>query len=95
MEVGESFKSEKLQEYRFNVWKQKVDLVLALLGLDDFTFDPQAPQDPNELKNGKRMMPKSNAAIGFSLRYEHLQPVHGAKRAFDIWTEVMNLFNQR
>lgn len=92
MEAGGSFKMEKLQKSNFHVLKQKVDVVLAFRGLDDRISDPQAPLGPNELNEWKKNNAKAKAVIPFTLRDEHFEHVRNTESALDMWTEVMNLF---
>ena len=98
MEVqgGGSVSIEKLTDYNFCVWKQKIQLLLALKDVSEYVTDREHPGVPesDEHKQWLRNENKAKAIIGLSLSDEHLEHVRDCETAMDMWETIPNVFER-
>ena len=92
-ESSTSVKIEKLNDNNFHIWKQKIQLHLALRDLDQY-IDSNPPTEEKELEIWNRGDRKARAIIGLSLSDEHLNHVRDVTSAKDMWTAIRNLFER-
>ena len=88
-----SVKIEKLNDTNFHIWKQKIQLQLALRDLDQY-IDSTPPTEEKELATWTRGDRKAKAIIGLSLSDEHLNHVRDVSSAKEMWTAIRNLFER-
>lgn len=87
-------KIEKLGEDNFHVWKQKVELLLALKDLDDH-LESTRPTDDDELSAWKKKDAKARAVIGLSISDEHLDHVRDTENAAEMWKAICDVFQRK
>ena len=91
-----SVKIEKLTDSNFYVWKQRIQLLLALRDVDQHITD-DAPADSETEEYRKRWLRgdnKAKAIIGLSLSDEHLEHVRDVDTARDMWQAILNVFER-
>eukprot|EP00737_Agarophyton_chilense_P003002 gb/GEZJ01003471.1/.p1 GENE.gb/GEZJ01003471.1/~~gb/GEZJ01003471.1/.p1 ORF type:complete len:730 (-),score=111.20 gb/GEZJ01003471.1/:63-2252(-) len=94
MDSFSGVKIEKLVEDNFHVWKQKIELLLALKDLDGH-LDSVRPTDEDELSTWKKKDAKARAIIGLTLSDEHLDHVRDADNAADMWKAICDVFQRK
>lgn len=70
MDIG-SKKVDKFNNSNFLAWKQKIQLVLSLRELDDYTQDDPPVEDAEVYREWCKCDRKEMAIIGLSLSDEH------------------------
>lgn len=88
MDCFSGIKIEKLCGDSFHVWKQKVELVLALKNLDDH-LDIAKPIDEDKISKLKKHDVNDRAIIGFTLSKEHLDNMRDIDPAGDMWKAIL------
>lgn len=91
-----SLRVEKLNDTNFYVWKQKIQLLLALKEVDhhiEETIDMNE-RDDDKHKQWIRGDNKAKAIIGLSLSNEHLEHVRDCQTAKDMWESILNVFER-
>ena len=93
---GGSVRIEKLTDTNFYIWKQKIQLLLALKDVDHHVFETEPPGLPesDERKTWLRGDNKAKAIIGLSLSDEHLEHVHDSETAKQMWEGILNVFER-
>ena len=94
MDSFSDIKIEKLGEDNFHVWKQKVELLLALKDLDDHLTSTR-PTDEDELSKWKKQDAKARAIIGLTVSDEHLDHVRDTDSAADMWNAICDVFQRK
>ena len=94
MESFSGVKIEKLGEDNFHVWKQKVELLLALKDLDEH-LESTRPTDGEELSAWKKKDAKARAVIGLTLSDEHLDHVRDTDSASEMWKAICDVFQRK
>ena len=93
---GGSIRIDKLTDSNFYVWKQKIQLLLALRDVDQYIIEGRVPSDenPDERRKWIRGDSKAKALIGLSLSDEHLEHVRDAETAREMWESILNVFER-
>ena len=93
---GGSVRIEKLTDSNFYVWKQKIQLLLALKDVSEHVTEREHPGVPesDEHKQWLRSDNKAKAIIGLSLSDEHLEHVRDCESAMDMWETILNVFER-
>ena len=93
---GGSVRIDKLTDANFYVWKQKIQLLLALRDVDQYIIEGRVPSDehPEERRKWVRGDRKAKALIGLSLSDEHLEHVRDAESAREMWESILNVFER-
>lgn len=93
---GGSVRIEKLTDTNFYVWKQKIQLLLALRDVEQYITEDVLPDDASasDRKTWLRGDNKARAIIGLSLSDEHLEHVRDATTAKDMWESILNVFER-
>ncbi|CDF34864.1 unnamed protein product [Chondrus crispus] len=93
---GGSIRIDKLTDSNFYVWKQKIQLLLALRDVDQYIVEGRVPSEERaeERKKWIRGDSKAKALIGLSLSDEHLEYVRDVDTAHDMWEAIVNVFER-
>ncbi|CDF37816.1 unnamed protein product [Chondrus crispus] len=93
---GGSIKIDKLTDSNFYVWKQKIQLLLALRDVDQYIVEGRVPSEERaeERKKWIRGDSKAKALIGLSLSDEHLEHVRDVDTAHEMWEAIVNVFER-
>ena len=94
MDSFSSIRIEKLGEDNFHVWKQKVELLLALKDLDDH-LDSAKSTDEDKLCTWKKSDAKARAVIGLTLSDDHLEHVRDTESAAEMWKAICDVFQRK
>ncbi|CDF37707.1 unnamed protein product [Chondrus crispus] len=88
-----SVRIEKLTASNFYIWKQKIQLLLALRDVDQYVFD-DIPENATSDDRRKwiRGDAKAKAVIGLTLSDDYLQHVRGCSSAKETWEAILNVF---
>lgn len=91
---GSLVKIDKLTDTNFYVWKQKIQLLLALRDLDEY-IDCDTPAETSEnYKSWLRADSKARAIISLSLSDDHLEHVRDCTTAKQTWLAILNVFER-
>ena len=94
MDLNESStKIDKLTYDNYYVWKQKIELVLALKDLDDH-IGSERPEDEALLKQWLKKDRKVRAIICLTLSDELLESVRHVNSATESWSVIQNIFER-
>ena len=87
---------EKLTDSNFYIWKQKIQLLLALRDVDQYISDDVVPDSTSadERRKWIRGDAKAKAIIGLSLSDDHLQHVRGLSSAKETWDAILSVFER-
>ena len=90
-----SVRIEKLTASNFYIWKQKIQLLLALRDVDQYVFD-DVPENAtsDERRKWIRGDAKAKAVIGLTLSDDYLQHVRGCSSAKETWDAILNVFER-
>lgn len=93
---GGSIRIDKLTDSNFYVWKQKIQLLLALRDVDQYIVEGRVPSEERaeERKKWIRGDSKAKALIGLSLSDEHLEHVRDVDTAHEMWEAIVNVFER-
>ena len=93
---GGPVRIEKLNDSNFYVWKQKIQLLLALRDVDQYITDTECPEEDqsDDHKKWIRGDNKARTLIGLSLSDEHLEHVREATTAKEMWDAILNVFER-
>ena len=86
---------DKLTASNVYVWKQKIQLLLALRDVDQYVFD-EIPENAtsDERRKWIRGDAKAMAVIGLTLSDDYLQHVRGCSSAKETWEAILNVFKR-
>ena len=78
------------------MWKQKIQLLLALRDVDEYIVEGRVPSEERaeERKKWIRGDSKAKALIGLSLSDEHLEHVRDVDTAHEMWDAIVNVFER-
>ena len=93
---GASLRIEKLTDSNFYIWKQKIQLLLALKDVDHNVIESEVPGLPesDDRRTWLRGDIKAKAIIGLSLSDEHLEHVRDCETAKQMWEAIINVFER-
>ncbi|CDF39842.1 unnamed protein product [Chondrus crispus] len=93
---GGSIRIDKLTDSNLYVWKQKIQLLLALRDVDQYIVEGRVPSEERaeERKKWIRGDSKAKALIGLSLSDEHLEHVRDVDTAHEMWEAIVNVFER-
>lgn len=87
-------KIDKLRGENFHVWKQKIQLLLALKGLDEH-LESTPPLDEALLSKWKQDDAKARAVIGLTEVDNYLDHTRGWYTATEMWKAICDVFQQK
>ena len=93
---GGSVRIEKLTDSNFHIWKQKIQLLLALKDVELHIIESEVPDvsDSDDRRTWLRDDNKAKAIIGLSLSDEHLEHVWDCETAKQMWEAILNVFER-
>ncbi|CDF77556.1 Retrovirus-related Gag-Pol polyprotein [Chondrus crispus] len=90
-----SVRIEKLTASNFYIWKQKIELLLALRDVDQYVFDDiSETATSDDRRKWIRGDAKAKAVIGLTLSDDYLQHVRGCSSAKETWEAILNVFER-
>ena len=90
-----SVRIEKLTASNFYIWKQKIQLLLALRDVDQYVFDDISEDaTSDDRRKWMRGDAKAKAVIGLTLSDDYLQHVRGCGSAKETWDAILNVFER-
>ena len=93
---GASVRIEKLTDSNFYIWKQKIQLLLALKDVDLQVIESEVPgvSDSDDRRTWLRGDNKGKVIIGLSLSDEHLEHVRDCETAKQMWEAILDVFER-
>ncbi|CDF39894.1 unnamed protein product [Chondrus crispus] len=90
-----SVRIEKLTASNFYIWKQKIELLLALRDVDQYVLD-DIPENATSDDRRKwiRGDAKAKAVIGLTLSDDYLHHVRECSSAKETWEAILNVFER-
>ncbi|CDF33464.1 unnamed protein product [Chondrus crispus] len=90
-----SVRIEKLTASNFYIWKQKIEVLLALRDVDQYVFDDISENaTSDDRRKWIRGDAKAKAVIGLTLSDDYLQHVRGCSSAKETWEAILNVFER-
>lgn len=84
----------KLSDDNFHVWKSRIQLVLSFKELDEYIEDDPPEPESDNYRKWRRGDNKAKAVIGLTLSDTHLEQVHHAQTAKDMWKMIIDIFEK-
>ena len=93
---GVSVRIEKLTDSNFYIWKQQIQLLLALKDVDQHVIQSEVPgvSESDSRRTWLRGGNKAKAIICLSVSDEHLEHVHDCGTAKQMWKAILNVFER-
>ena len=91
-----SVRIEELTDSNFYIWKQKIQLLLALKDVDHHIIQSEVPGvfESGDRRTWLRGDNKAKAIIGLSLSDEHLEHVRDCETAKQMREAILNVFER-